>query len=390
MGEERRESGPRPAAGVRVIDLSPFMPGHYASTLLADLGATVVQIEPPGGLPARQLPGLFESTCRNRQSLAVDLKHADGKQVLRRLAARSDVVIEGFRPGVAARLETDYASLAAENPGLIYCSISGFGQEGPRREWMGHDCNYVSISGAMAVFADPTTQNRLEPFGLPIGDLVASLHAVIGVLAALLQRRESGRGQFLDVAIADGPLSFVVPRVAEYLLTGSLPKRGITRGIFRTGDGRFLSMGVVEDHSWRALCKDVEREDLVADGRFRTFADRYAHAEELEAIFTTIFRQRTLAEWESRLDGKAYSWAPVRTMVEAFAEPHVLARELVQKLSVRGQEVPVLSLPVKGDLRHERATPPPGAGEHGRDILSELGYSDEEIRTLARRGVVAL
>jgi crotonobetainyl-CoA:carnitine CoA-transferase CaiB-like acyl-CoA transferase len=197
---------------LRVVDVSPFMPGHYASTLLAELGADVVQVEPPGGMPARHLPGLFESTCRNRRSIVLDLKRPAAQRVFHRLAAAADALIEGFRPGVTARLGIDYETLAGQNPGLVYCSISGFGQDGPRRDWMGHDTNYVAMSGGFAVFEDPAGP---RPFGLPVGDLTASLHTVIGILVALLERGTSGRGRYLDVAISDGPLSFAVPRIGE-------------------------------------------------------------------------------------------------------------------------------------------------------------------------------
>ncbi len=381
---------PEALRGIRVVDLSPFMPGHYASTILGDLGATVVQIEPPGGLPARELPGLFYSTCRNRQSVVLNLKAGTGQEIFHRLAATSDVVIEGFRPGVAARLGVDYDSLRAHNPALIYCSMSGFGQEGPLRDWMGHDCNYVAFAGGLAVFGEPTARDRLEPFGLPVADLTASLHAVVGVLAALLERQGDGQGQYLDVAIADGPLSFVVPRLAEYLLTARRPQRGLARGVFRTRDGGYLTTGVVEDHAWRALCESVERRDLIDEPRFRTFADRNAHAEDLEALFAEIFGQRTLAEWEQVLDARRYAWAPVRGMVDAFAEPQVAARGLVTSMDVRGIGIPVMGLPVKRKRGPSRPMPSPRAGEHTQTVLRELGYSGAAINDLASRGVVGI
>ena len=376
------------ASGVRVIDLSPFMPGHYTSLLLSDLGATVVQVEPPGGLPARHLPGMFESICRNRQSLVLDLKQLAGKDVLYRLVAESDVLIEGFRPGVAARLGVDYPSLKKANASLIYCSISGYGQDGPLRDRMGHDCNYVAMSGGYSIFTQPEVNDHIEPFGLPVADLTASLHAVIAVLAALLERTHTGKGQYFDVAIADGPLSFAVPRFAEYLLKEALPQRGVTRGIFATRDARYLTTGVVEDHAWQALCECVERPDLIGDPRFQTFADRNTHATVLQSIFRQIFRQRTIADWQQRLDGSRLSWAPVRTLSEAFAEPHVAARGRVHSMRVRGKNVPVMGLPVKGARAPASPTPPPRAGEHSRQILSACGYTDTEIAELTAQGVI--
>ncbi|MGD9762404.1 MAG: CaiB/BaiF CoA transferase family protein [Candidatus Binatia bacterium] len=372
---------------MRVIDVSSFMPGHYASTLLAELGADVVQVEPPGGLPARHLPGLFDSTCRNRRSVMLDLKRDSARQAFRRLAAGADAVIEGFRPGVAARLGIDYQTLAAESPGLIYCSISGFGQEGPLRDWMGHDTNYVAMSGGLAVFEDPVGP---RPFGLPVGDLTASLHTVIGILAALLERRETGRGRYLDVAISDGPLSFAVPRAAELLFTGALPRRGIARGVFATRDRRYLTLAVVEQHAWQALCKAVGQPELAEDPRFRTHADRNANADEIESLFAGIFREHTLAEWTARLDGSRCSWAPVHTLEEAFGHPHVSARGLVRMLAAGGGQVPVMTLPVKGLAPGAPApSPPPRAGEHTRAVLAELGYSDRELQELADEGAIS-
>ncbi|HZP41857.1 MAG TPA: CaiB/BaiF CoA-transferase family protein [Candidatus Binatia bacterium] len=365
---------------VRVVDVSPFMPGHYASTLLGELGAEVIQVEPPGGLPARRLAGLFESTCRNRRSVVLDLKTAFGREAFHRLADTADVVIEGFRPGVAARLGIDAETLSARNRRLVYCSISGFGQAGPLRDRMGHDTNYVAMSGGLAVFEDPAGP---RPFGLPVGDLTASLHAVVGILAALLERTTTGRGRVLDVAIADGPLSFAVPRMAELAVTGRLPRRGVARGVFATGDGRFLTTGIVEDHAWAALCRGLDRPDLAEDPRFRTFADRDARAAELEALLAEIFRTRTLAEWAARLDGSRCSWAPVRSLPEAFADPQVAARGLVRSLAVGGRTLPVMTLPVKGLDPAPAPAPPPRAGEHTAEVLAELGYTDAELDALA-------
>ncbi len=372
---------------LRVIDVSPFMPGHYASTLLAELGAEVVQVEPPGGMPARHLPGLFESTCRSRRSIVLDLKRASARHVFHRLAAAADVLIEGFRPGVTARLGIDYETLARQNPRLVYCSISGFGQDGPRRDWMGHDTNYVAMSGGLAVFEDPVGP---RPFGLPIGDLTASLHAVVGILATLLERGTSGRGRYLDVAIADGPLSFAVPRIGELLATGQLPRRGLARGVFATRDGRFLTTAIVEEHAWQALCHGVDRPELVSDPRFRTHADRNAHAGEIEALFADIFRQRSLAEWRQRLDGSRCSWAPVRTLEEAFADAQVAARGLVRTLACDGRGLPVMTVPIKGlPASAAPPAPPPRAGEHTHAVLAELGYTAAELQALAAEGAIA-
>ena len=290
-----------PLAGVRVVDLSELLPGPYATQLLGDLGATVIKVERPGGDNARAiLPGLFAAVNRGKDSIVIDLKTEDGVRRLHGLVAEADVLVEGFRPGVARRLRVDYPTLAAVNPRLIYVSLTGYGQAGAMADQPGHDLNYLAASGVLGLYPTPEP-GRPYGIGLPVGDLAGSMFAVVSVLAALMQRQASGQGQYLDVAITDALKHWMTPRLGMLLADGpgQLGQRP-GYGLFTCADGGVLVLGAIEDHFWRRLV-GVLGLDALAGPDLATYRQRQTRHETIRAQLEAAFRREPLAVWLARL-----------------------------------------------------------------------------------------
>ncbi|MDX2030037.1 MAG: CoA transferase [Blastocatellia bacterium] len=296
----------RPLDGITVLDLTRLLPGAVATMMLGDFGAEVIKIEEPGvGDPARhsragikQPGGYFLATNRNKRSIAINLKQPAGREIFLALAAKADVVIEGFRPGVMDRLGIGYETLKTAHPGLIYCAITGYGQDGPYRSKAGHDANYLSVSSLLSVNGPRGGPPVLS--GVQLADLAGgSLHAVIGVLLALQARARSGEGQFVDVSMMDGSLSLMYIPFASYLANGAQPERGnegLSGGyacyqIYETSDGRHLSLGALEPKFWESACRVLGREEFIPQ------CYRSGAQDEMIAAFRAIFKTRTAAEW---------------------------------------------------------------------------------------------
>lgn len=392
----------RAFAGIRILDLSRLLPGAYCSLLFADLGAEVIKVEEPGlGDYARAtrpywgesgIGTYFLLLNRNKKSLSLNLKAAAGKEVFRRLVRTADVVLESFRPGVMERLGLGWEALRALNPRLVYCAISGYGQDGPYRDLVGHDINYMGYAGALSV-TGPRGGAPLMP-GVQVADLGGgSLLAAFGIAAALHHRRESGEGQFVDASMTDGVVSWLAPYLGPFFATGEVPGRGEERlnggwacyQVFEAADGRHLTIGALEPKFWANLCRLLGREDLVslqyAEGKTR---DR------VEAELRAIFRTRPRDEWVRLLHTADVCAGPVLTMDEVVRDPQLVHRGLFQEVRHPALgPVPQVGFPVRLSATPGRVeAPPPELGGHTDELLKELGYDAEAVAALRRDGVV--
>ncbi|QHE87561.1 CaiB/BaiF CoA transferase family protein [Hydrogenophaga sp. BPS33] len=386
--------------GLRVLDLTRLLPGATCTMLLGDLGADVLKIEQPGVGDynrsfepiARQESGSFLLLNRNKRSMTLNLKSPAGRDVFLRLVREADVVVEGFRPGVMDRLGLDYDTLREANPALVVCAISGFGQTGPLREASGHDLNYMALAGALQLFGTPET-GPIVP-GLSIADVGGgSLMAVYGILAALLARQRTGEGQYIDVSMFDGLVTWLAYHGADTLFAGVEPRGGERAfigsapcyNVYRCGDGRHLSLGIIEAHFWERLCDLVEQPAWKAN-QWPQGAAAAVQFRELSALFAT----QPLAHWVERLLAADIPAAPVNGIAEAFDHPQSRARDLLYACEhpVEGR-IPQLGFPVKfSGTPAEHRMPPPLLGQHTHDVLSSLGYGAEAIATLERDGAV--
>lgn len=386
--------------GLRVLDLTRLLPGGYATLLMADLGADVVKIEEPGkGDYIRRTPPLVGDDSashialnRNKRSVTLNLKSTQGTDLFLRLADDADVVIESFRPGVMERLGLGWPQLSVRNPRLVYCAISGYGQDGPRSQVAGHDANYQSYAGALSIMGEEGRRPVLP--GLQIGDLAGGgMAAVIAILAALHRRVTSGSGEFCDISMMDGVASWLTVHAAEFVATKEVPKRELMHlsgrypcyRVYPAADG-WLTVGALEPQFWTALCTALERPDLIGDA----FAAGDRRAEvigELEAIFAT----RTRADWMGILEGLDVCVAPINDFAEAFEDPQLRHREMFVEAELPdigpwthvGNPIKLAGAP--GDVTRR---PPPRMGEHTAEVLGEVGVGADELEGLRAAGVV--
>ena len=375
--------------GVRVLDLSQLYPGPLCTMILADFGAEVIKVEPVGiGDNARLFRFLFNQINRNKKSLALNLKHPRAQEVFHRLASTADVVVEGFRPGTTARLNVDYETLKAINPRIIYCSISGFGQDGPYRNRPGHDINYMALGGVLGLTKD--CEGRPVVLGFEVADITSALNAVIGIQAALLARGKTGEGQFVDISMLDCVVALMHNSVGPFLETGEVPTMNPLHatphyGIFETSDGEYLVIGIAhEDPFWNNLCDALGMEDA----KGMNLAQRIMDKEKLASRMREIIHSRTIAEWTEIMQGKDTPWCPLLGIAEALDDPQVKHRNMV--VEIGEDRMRVIGSPYKLSLTPPRLeSPPPGLGEHTEDLLREAGFAPEEIAKMREEGAVA-
>ena len=390
----------KPLDGVRLLDLTRLLPGGYATLLMADLGADVIKVEEPGkGDYIRWTPpmvGEFSSAHialnRNKRSITLNLKSDGGQAVFERLAQDADVVIESFRPGVMDRLGVGWERLHEVNPRLIYCAISGYGQDGPRSQVAGHDVNYIGYAGALSIMGEEGRRPVIP--GLQIGDLAGGgMAAVIAVLTALVQREKTGAGDFCDISMMDGAISWLSIHAAEFAATKKVPERELMHlsgaypcyRVYPAADG-YLSVGALEPQFWSALCRAIGRPDLEGDA-FAMGERRNAVIAELEALFATKSR----AEWMEQLAGLDVCVAPVNDFAEAFDDPQARHREMFVDGELDGVGSwtfvgdPIKLTGSQGDLVRR---PPPGLGEHTEDVLTAAGFGPEELEDLRAAGAI--
>jgi formyl-CoA transferase/CoA:oxalate CoA-transferase len=391
-----------------VLDLSRMLAGPYGSMLLADLGAEVIKIEEPAaGDPMRVMgppflgpdgreSAYFLSINRNKKSVALDLEHADGRGVFHDLCRVADVVWENFRPGVMARLDCAPATLRQINPRLVVCSISGFGQAGPYRDWPAFDLAVQAMGGAMSLTGEA---GRLPArMGLPMGDLAGGLFGALAVTSALLRRERTGEGAIIDLALLDCQVSLLT-YIAQYFWAdgrvpepvGSAHASVVPYQAFATADG-FLVVAVFAEKFWSGFCRALERRDLAADPRFDANPKRVAARSLLVPALEAVFRERTTADWLTRLKAEGVPAAPINRVDEVLADPQVLLREMVVDLAHPALgAVKTLGTPIKvAGTAPPRPAAPPTLGQHTDAVLSGLlGYPSERVAVLRRRRVVA-
>jgi alpha-methylacyl-CoA racemase len=388
---------------VRVLDLSRLLPGGFCSLLLADFGADVLKVEDTGmgdyvrwsapgyeGADDSAKSALFLALNRGKRSIRLNLKDEAGRAVLLKLVREHDVLIESFRPGVMDRLGVGYERLREENPGLVYCALTGYGQDGPYTARSGHDMNYLGLNGLLGLTGDPDGP-PVQSAG-QIADIGGgALTAAFGILAALREREQSGRGQLVDVSMFDGSLAWLALVAAKYLCDGQTPRRGdlelagrlICYRPYACRDG-WVTLGALEPKFWQAWCRGVGREDLIEKQFERPGSDAHAEVER-------IFLERTRADWHAFAEDHDCCLEPVLDLDEALDSELVRAREMVVELDQPGADrVRLLGVPVKlSRTPGAPAGPAPALGEHTREVLAGLGYGDDEIETLLESGAAA-
>ncbi len=390
--------------GIRVIDFSRVLAGPYCTMTLGDLGAEVIKVEQPGiGDGARQWgppwvgeeSAYFLSANRNKKSITLNLKHEEGQRLARELIASADVLVENFRPGTAKKLGLDYETISSEVPSIIYCSISGYGQNGPYQERSGYDFMIQAQGGILSITGPE--EGPPSKVGVAIVDITAGLHATSAILAALLHRKESGEGQFIDIALLDVQVGWLANIAHNYFATGDTPRRFgnahpniVPYETFPTSNG-YLAVAVGTDAQFQRLCTALGRSDLGEDPKYQTNADRVEHRELLVPELQAVFRQQTAGEWIELLLEHRIPVGPVNDIPTVLNDPQVLAREMVQEV----EHSSLGSIQQLGPVPKLSRTParvrkaPPTLGEDTESLLlSELGCSPTDIENLRAEAVI--
>ncbi len=390
--------------GIKVLEVNRVAPGSFLTMMLGDMGAEVIYVESPGGQLTREKDERAQAATflhRNKRSIALDLKDPAGQKVLQRLAEEADVLVEGFRPGVMKRLGGDYETLSARNPRLVYCSLSGFGQDGPYRDAPAHDINYLSLAGVLSCLGGAEGRPAI-PLNVVADYAGATLHGAIGVLLALFARQQTGRGQLVDVSYLDTTFSLLcaAPNVQDFFKRGTVPERGkgvfsgdyAFYGTYETKDGKLLSLGCTEPWLWHNFCDAVERPEWKeASLRARDFA---GPADELHertrGEIQALIKTRTRDEWFPFLMEHDVCVGSVYDLPEVVNDPQIRHREMALELEhpeVGKVMQPGIALKLSetpGSVRRF----PPAPGEHTDEILGELGFEASEVATLRDKGVI--
>jgi formyl-CoA transferase/CoA:oxalate CoA-transferase len=394
---------PGSLSGVTVIDFTRVLSGPYCTMVLADHGARIVKLEHPvRGDDTRHWgppflgheSAYFLSINRNKESVTLDFKRPEGQHILEALLATADVVVENFRPGTLDALGFGAADVLARHPRIVYCSISGYGQTGPRREEPGYDAVMQAEGGLMSITGE--ADGPPLRLGVAITDIVSGLFAAQGVMSALIAREKTGRGQQVDIGMLDSTAALLTYQAGNYFATGQVPGRMGNRHptivpyeSFHAADGDFVIAGG-NDEIWRRLCRVIGRPDLAEDPRYRTNAERAPRHAEVKAELERALQTRTRDEWVRELTTAGVPCGSVREISEVLADPQIVAREMVQEVahSTLGT-ARVISSPVKmSDTPTSVRTAPPTLGQHTTSVLRELGYDEQQIGALRRARVV--
>jgi len=386
--ETKEDAGP--LAGMRVLDFSWLLPGPFCTMQLADLGAEVIKVESPGGDYARDmLPGLFAAANRNKRSIIVDLKANDAADLVEALVRKADVVVEGFRPGVADRLGIGFSRLSQINPRLVYASISGYGAKGPMAQTVGHDVNYLAMAGVLSIPGQWGAGSARS--GLPVGDIAAAMSTALAIVACVMESRATGRGRYLNAAMLPSLMNWSQVRVCDHLNTddGRWPHLNPLNGLYETKDGRQISLAVIEPKFFARFCALAGCEDLLETEEYRSFTRNHDRAagEALRDRLRALISTRTADDWNALLEGESVPFAPVLTPKEALSLPQ-LAENGLDTTPPPGLPRGYFPFPIPG-LGAVRARPAPEKGEHTQEILNDTGLSGDTIAKLRKEGVVA-
>lgn len=373
--------------GIKVIDLSRLLPGPYCSSILANHGADVICVEDPR----------FESEPRidmlywNKRHMVLNLKTKEGKEVFYALAKQADVVIEQFRPGVVKSLGIDYESLQKMNSRIIYCSITGYGQNGPYRNMAGHDVNCLALSGVLGLIGEKNGLPRIP--GIQIADIAAGgMNAAIGILMAVIERERSGKGDYIDISMTDGVIGMLTVPMEFYFKSNKAPERSNTfvshryacYNVYETADGRYISIGALEPKFWKNLC------DYFGVPQYSSYQFDDDRREEITNFFRQAFKKRNRDEWMAELRDLDVCFAPILSLDEVVEDKHVLERKMIVKVKDKGnKEIPLIGLPIKLSRTpglYERE--PDKFGESTHHVLRELGYSEDEIKHFVKNKVI--
>jgi crotonobetainyl-CoA:carnitine CoA-transferase CaiB-like acyl-CoA transferase len=394
-------SGDRILEGVRVLDLTTFVTGGFCSAMLANQGAEVIKVERPGVGDDNRHSGppfidgespYFWTINYGKKSVELDLKSEAGREALYELASESDVFIQNYRPGTAARLDVDEETIRSHRQDIIYCAISAFGQTGPWRERPGYDLLIQGMSGIMSVTGEP--DGRPVKVGLPMTDLITAMWAAFGISNALYRRERTGEGEYIDLGMLDAALPWLTKQAGK-VFAGESPERMGTKDpvlapyqTIETADGH-LNIACLNQKLWRGLCEAIDRPELADDERFESNADRVEHMAELETELEETFRELTTSEWVTLLVEEAGIPAgPVFEVEDALYNEQAEARECVTTIEdpERG-EIPVIEHPLNYDRSQSGfESPPPRLGEHNRSVFRDLGYDDDELDALEDEG----
>jgi len=409
---DRERSGP--LAHVRVLDLSRIMAGPWASQILADLGADVVKIERPGvgddtrswgppflkdkeGRPTKD-SGYFLCVNRGKRSVTLDISRPEGQAVVRRLAQESDILLENFKAGTLERYGLSYDALKHENPALIYASVTGFGQDGPRKQQAAYDFMIQAMGGLMSVTgeADDRPGGGPQKVGVPIVDLMTGMYTAVAVLAALARRNETGEGDFIDLAMLDVQLGFLANQAMNYMLSGKAPKRHGNshpniqlQDVYPCRDG-YIAVAVGNDGQFVKFAEQLGRPELAEDDRFRRNADRVINLAAMNELIIETLAGDDMADWVAKLESAGVPCSPINTIPDLLREPQVKHRGMVRELDhPDAGKVPQIVSPMRftnTPLNFDR--PPPTLSQHTDEVLQQLGLDESEIRELRRNDVI--
>jgi crotonobetainyl-CoA:carnitine CoA-transferase CaiB-like acyl-CoA transferase len=394
-----------PLEGIRVLDMTQIMAGPYCTMVLGDLGADVTKIERiPGGDDTRRMgpfvngeSASFMMINRNKKSVTLNLKDEKGKKIFLDLAKQADIIVENYKPGVVKSLGIDYEVVEGINPGIIYCSISGYGQTGPYSNRGGFDIMAQGMSGLMSMTGEPG--GRPVKAGIAMNDISAGVTALYSILAAYIHRLRTGKGQYIDVSLVESGLAWSVWESAAFFGAGIVPTATGSRHrlnapyqAYRTKDG-YVLVGGANQRNWEKFCMGVvEKPEWMEDERFKTTTDRVNHVDELEQLIEEVLIHETTAYWVERLEQFAVPGGPIYTYDQTLSDPHILARNMVEEFEhpVAGR-MKTLGIPAKlsktpGQIR----TPAPLYGQHTEEVLKqELNYTDEEIQRMREHGIIS-
>ena len=390
--------------GIRVLDLTRALAGPFCTLMLGDNGADVIKIEIPGtgddtrgwGPPfIQEESAYFLSINRNKRSLTLNLRDPKAKEIFLKLAKDADVVVENFTPGVMDRFGLGYEDVKATNPGIIYCSISGFGQGGPYRTRSAYDQIMQGMGGLMSITGEP--DGEPQKIGVAVTDIGAGMWAAFGIMSAIHHRHVHGEGQYIDVSMLDAQVAWLTYQAAYYFANGEAPRRLgaahptlVPYQAFRCQDGKLLNLAVGSERIWDRFCEAIGRPDLKDNPDYATNPDRVKNRNKLVSLLGEVFSQRPVLEWVDALNGASVPAGPINDLADVFSDPQVLARDMYQEMShptlgsIKQTGLPIKFSSTPGGLdRH-----PPLLGEHNSQILEELGYSDQDIKEMQDGSVI--